>query len=269
MSVPATTSQLPTHFIACVRTAQSAQRIRASLSQYLFSITVLQNDNVGAVNGANTVLLACKVASLADVLGGSGMRAALRGKLLISVLAGISAERLHNVLYDTSSATAEDTSFPQCRFVCAIPNVAVRTRSSMTVIAMPSTPLSNDAEALVQWLFKRIGHVKVVSESAIDAATVLCGAGPAFAALFLEALAAGVERAGIAPEEAAEMAARTLKGAADLILAGESPVALRKAASTEGGVTAKGLSVLVEKGFKDSVIRAMEIAVERMREMSG
>ena len=255
--------RLPSRFIACVRSSQSAARIQSSLPEHLSSITILQDENLRGVKEAAVVLLACKPSALSEVLGARGIRSALKGKLLISILAGVTAERVQEVLYGSIAGAEPQTDEP-CRVVCAIPNIAAIVRSSMTIIAEPSPPLSKENSALVSWIFTRIGHVKFVNTNVMSAATVLCATGPAFAALFLEALASGAEVMGIEGEEAINMAAKAIKGMAELVINGEHPDMLSKKVATPGGVTAEGLQVLVEGRMREMVIEAVEKATGKM-----
>ncbi|KAF8544372.1 pyrroline-5-carboxylate reductase [Trichophaea hybrida] len=250
----------PSRFIACVRSSQSAARIRSSLSKHLSSITILQDDNLIGVKAASVVLLACKPSGLSKVLGARGISDALKGKLLISILAGVTVERLQETLHGFISEAA---SHEPCRIICAIPNIAALVRSSITVITEPSPPLSQENSAIISWIFTRIGDVKFVNTNAMSAATVLCAAGPAFAATFLEALASGAEAMGIGGEEAIDMAAKAIKGMAELVINGEHPDMLRKKVATPGGVTIEGLRVLVEGGIREVVIEAVGKATNK------
>jgi pyrroline-5-carboxylate reductase len=94
----------------------------------------------------------------------------------------------------------------------------------------------------------------------MDASTALCGSGPAFFALILEAAADGAVAMGIPRAEAQKMAAQTMRGAAGLVLAGEHPAVLRDKVSTPGGCTIGGLLVLEEGSVRGTVSRAVREA---------
>ncbi|KAF2456543.1 pyrroline-5-carboxylate reductase dimerization-domain-containing protein, partial [Lineolata rhizophorae] len=257
-------SRLPTRFIACVRRAQSAQRIKAQLSAYAsIPLRVVVDDNVAAARDADLVLLACKPQMYRDMLAAPGMAAALAGKLLISILAGVSVRDLEDALYAGPGPRGPGApALPPnpCRPVRAMPNTASFVRESMTVIAASDPPLPPAQAALVTWIFARIGLTVSLPASAMDASTALCGSGPAFFALVLEAIADGGVAMGLPRAEAQLMAAQTMRGTTGLVLGGEHPAILRDKVSTPGGCTIGGLLVLEEGRVRGTVARAVREA---------
>ncbi|KAI9852348.1 MAG: delta 1-pyrroline-5-carboxylate reductase, partial [Vezdaea acicularis] len=181
-------SRLPTKFIACVRRPESAKRIKKALLPLPSNVTILQNENLKGVQEADVVLLGCKPQMVRDVLGTDEMRRALRGKMLISICAGVTEAQVEEILH-IPSQSLPDTK--KCRVVRAMPNTASILRESMTVISTPSPPLPAEMSDLVHWMFSSIGRTLSLPPSLMDASTALCGSGPAFFALVLESLADG------------------------------------------------------------------------------
>lgn len=245
-------SRLPTSFIACVRRPESARKVKAALSPYSSSssVTILQNDNIAAATRADIIILACKPYMVKDVLSEPGMAAALKGKLLISILAGVTESQLEAALGPDNGVT----------IVRAMPNTASLIRESMTVINTSNPPLPAETHTLVTWIFKRIGEVVYLPPTNMDACTALCGSGPAFFALMLEAAIDGAVAMGLPRAEAQKMAAQTMKGAAGLVLNGDHPALLRDKVSTPGGCTIGGLLVLEEGRVRGTVARAVREA---------
>ncbi|KAI9815506.1 MAG: delta 1-pyrroline-5-carboxylate reductase [Pycnora praestabilis] len=251
--------RLPSRFIACIRRPASAKRIKSELSVYTSSLTVLENDNLQGVQKADVILLGCKPQVVGDILGSAEMRDALNGKLLISILAGVPVTQIEEILYGSVS-TADSESKGRCRIVRVMPNTASFIRESMTVISISTPPLPSDLSALVTWIFTRIGRVVHLPPSAMDASTALCGSGPAFFALILEAMADGAVAMGLPRAEAQLMAAQTMRGTAGLVLNGEHPALVREKVGTPGGCTIGGLLVLEEGRVRGTVARAVREA---------
>jgi pyrroline-5-carboxylate reductase len=113
---------------------------------------------------------------------------------------------------------------------------------------------------VVEWIFERIGKVAHLPESNMDVSTALCGSGPAFFALMLEAAIDGAVAMGMPRAEALKMAAQTMKGAACMVLEGEHPALLRDKVTTPGGCTIGGLLVLEEGRVRGTVARAVREA---------
>ncbi|TGO48331.1 hypothetical protein BCON_0243g00030 [Botryotinia convoluta] len=250
-STPAYPTEPPTHlpskFIACVRRSD---------------ITILQNENVLAVQRASIILLACKPYMVNEIISEPGMAQALAGKLLISICAGVTVEQLQTELFaeQTKGLTDLASASNSCTIVRAMPNTASKIRESMTVISTSTPPLPESTTALLTWIFTRIGEVVFLPPSTMDACTALCGSGPAFLALMLEATIDGAVAMGLPRAEAQKMAAQTMRGAAGLVLSGEHPALLRDKVSTPGGCTIKGLLVLEEGRGRGTVARAVREA---------
>lgn len=246
--------RLPSRFIACVRRESSAKRIRQSLGHHKIPLQVCVNENVSAVQQGDVIILGCKPQMYREVLGAPGIKEALKGKLLISILAGVTADQFERELYgDSLPADA-------CRIVRAMPNTASFVRESMTVVANSDPPLPAQWNDLVTWIFSRIGRVVHLAPSMMDASTALCGSGPAFMALVMEAMADGGVAMGLPRVEAQIMAAQVMRGTASLVTNGEHPAILRDKVSTPGGCTIGGLLVLEEGRTRGTVARAVREA---------
>ena len=233
----------------------SVTRLSSELKQHLHCINILQNENLKGVQQADIVLLACKPQMVRNILSEPGMREALAGKLLISILAGVPVSQIEEILY-----RGDGECEVSCRIVRAMPNTASANRESMTVIANSTPPLSSGQASLTTWIFTRIGRVIHLPSSAMDAATALCGSGPAFCALMLEAMADGAVAMGIPRAEAQEMAAQTMRGCAGMVLNGQHPALVREKISTPGGCTIGGLLVLEEGSLRGTVARSVREA---------
>ncbi|KAL2271786.1 hypothetical protein VTJ83DRAFT_1157 [Remersonia thermophila] len=252
----AAVTRLPTRFIACVKRPESVKKLNAAFAPHLSAVTIAQDANVRSARDADLVLLACKPYMFKDILAEPGMAAALEGKLLISILAGVTEAQIVAALREANGGVP----VPGCRVVRAMPNTASLIRESMTVIGTSNPPLDPEALGLVTWIFKRIGDVVYLPPSTMDVCTALCGSGPAFFALVLEAAIDGAVAMGLPRAEAQRMAAQTMKGAAGLVLNGDHPALLRDKVSTPGGCTIGGLLVLEEGRVRGTVARAVREA---------
>jgi pyrroline-5-carboxylate reductase len=247
--------RLPSRFIACVRRPESAKKIRTSLASHQSArLTTLLNENVKGVQESDVVLLGCKPQMFREILSAPGMKEALSGKLLISILAGVTAEQIEQLLYGS------DMPSDACRVVRAMPSTASFVRESMTVIANSDPPLPLHFSALVTWIFTRIGRVVNLPPTTMDVSTALCGSGPAFMAIILEAFADGAVAMGLPRAEAQLMAAQTMRGTAELILNGEHPAVLKDKVSTPGGCTIEGIFALEDGRVRSTGARAIREA---------
>lgn len=112
------------------------------------------------------------------------------------------------------------------------------------------------------------GRFSALPERLIDAGSAVSGCGPAFADLFLEALADGGVACGLPRAQAMELAAQMLLGSARLALeSGQNPGALKDAVCSPGGTTIQGVRALEAAGFRSGVMEAVIAAYEKTLEL--
>ena len=139
--------------------------------------------------------------------------------------------------------------------------------------AMPNLPLSVGEGAkegdlvIAEEVFSSVGRTVVVPEGLMDAVTGLSGSGPAYVALFIEALADAGVREGLDRETALLLSAQTVLGAARMVLEGLSPSRLKEMVASPGGTTIEGLSVLEGAGVRGAVMEAVHAATRRSKEL--
>lgn len=123
------------------------------------------------------------------------------------------------------------------------------------------TPGELDAFAA---LLAPAGLVDPVPENLIDAASAVSGCGPAYAYLFIEALADGGVACGLPRDKAMAYAAQMTAGAARMVLeSGSHPGALKDAVCSPGGTTIQGVRTLEERGFRAAAMDAVIAAYEK------
>ena len=108
------------------------------------------------------------------------------------------------------------------------------------------------------------GLIDRVDEKLMDAASALSGCGPAFAYLFMEALADGAVACGLPRDKALAYAAQMVAGSAEMVLqSGKHPGALKDAVCSPGGTTIQGVRALEEGGFRAAAMNAVIAAYEK------
>ena len=117
-------------------------------------------------------------------------------------------------------------------------------------------------------LLSGAGLVDELDEDLIDAACAVSGCGPAFAYMFLDALAQGGMSCGLPQDKALMYAAKMLEGAAKLAAQSEkTPAALRQAVCSPGGATIQGVHALERAKFPEIVAEAVKAAYQRTLEL--
>ncbi|KAK8044334.1 Pyrroline-5-carboxylate reductase [Apiospora rasikravindrae] len=270
-------SPLPTRFLACVRTSESASRLEDQFAAYNTTkpkrklVEVWRADrNVEAVRLSTVVILGCQPSQVADVVAEEGMADALRGKLVLNICAGITDAVLWDLLYHPSSsgngangAAAHERKRDEYYFVHAMPNAASLVGQSETIVNPRPASFPERYNVLTDWILGSIGHVTELPRELMAAGTVTAGCAVGFFAPVLQGITAGAEAAGLDEDVALRMAAQAMKGAAEMVLAqNKTPQDLIKEVATPGGCTARGLQVLADKQRAGSVATAFETAMK-------
>ncbi len=108
------------------------------------------------------------------------------------------------------------------------------------------------------------GLVEELDEHLMEAASGVTGCGPAFAAMFVEALADGAVACGLPRKQAIAYAAQMLSGSAQMLLeSGEHPGVLKDRVCSPAGSTIQGVRKLEERAFRAAVTDAVIATFEK------
>jgi pyrroline-5-carboxylate reductase len=230
--------------MACDVVPAAAEKFREQTGSHV-------GETVGDVLlAADVVFLAVKPQHMAGLLAEAapGVRAE---HLFVSIAAGVPL------------ATLEKGLGPTARVIRVMPNTPCLVGQGASALALGTRATPSDGE-LVRDLFCTVGVALTLPEHLLDAVTGLSGSGPAYVYVMIEALADGGVRMGLPREAALRLAAQTVLGAAQMVLAtGQHPGALKDAVASPGGTTIAGLQVLEQRAVRGALIDAVEAATER------
>ncbi|KAJ4269871.1 hypothetical protein NW762_001540 [Fusarium torreyae] len=178
----------------------------------------------------------------AKVLEDPDIREALRGKFVISMLAGIDVATLRELIV----GSAEDDNGLTTYVAKAIPNIAARYRQSITVLEESTPALPEEKRELLQWIFDQVGKTKFLPTNLINLGTVLNTAFLSTLSIPLEGLLDGSVAEGLKRKDAFEMAAQGVRGFAAMLENGLHPAVMREDISSPRGCTIQTL-LTVEK----------------------
>jgi pyrroline-5-carboxylate reductase len=177
---------------------------------------------------------------------------ALRGKILVSPLAGVDTVRLSN-------------HFPGADIVRIMPNIAIEVGKGAIGVVDAS---GENTRKAIEKLLAPLGNMWWIPEREMNAFSALAGSGPAFIYLVMEALVDGGVLLGIERGKALEMAHKMVEGAmATLEKSGKSLADLRGDVCSPGGTTIRGVKTLEDEGVRAGVINALIATWERAEEL--
>ncbi|MFN7707432.1 MAG: pyrroline-5-carboxylate reductase [Sphingobacteriia bacterium] len=229
---------------ACTKQAKSARALAAAMGIHT------GNDPREVVLNSELVILAVKPYMAERVLQ------PLQGcwddvRAVVSIMTGVPISFLEEQVGRT---------IPVYR---AMPNTPATVGQGMTVIARGSQG-AEEMDARVEEVFQAVGHTAWIEEDLMNASTGLSGAGPAYVYLFIEAMSDAGVKVGIPRDLALLMAAQTVKGAAEMVLAsGMHPAQLKDQVTTPAGVTIDGIMEMEDLNLRSAVIRSVVKATER------
>ena len=150
-----------------------------------------------------------------------------------------------------------------------MPNIAVSVGKGVILYDANDKVAEDDLPFFVSAM-AGAGLLDRIEESKIDAASAVSGCGPAFAYMFIEALADGGVECGLPREKAQLYAAAMLAGAGEHVLAsGLHPGALKDAVCSPGGTTIAGVHALEQAGFRGAASDAVCAAYEKTLALKG
>ena len=215
-----------------------------------FGLSVFESAAELIVN-CDRVVLSVKPNVLASVI--SPLRTIIKEKnpLIISIAAGkplsFFEERLHE----------------EVRLVRIMPNINATVGEAVSAYC-PNENATEADVAFAEAMCKSFGTAVSLSESMFPLFGVIGGSSPAFAYMFIDAMARAAVKNGMPKAQALEICAQAVLGSAKMILeTKEHPMELTDRVCSPGGTTIEGVLSLKKNGFEFSVADAVQAAVEK------
>uniref|UniRef100_A0A7S0LDC1 Pyrroline-5-carboxylate reductase n=1 Tax=Coccolithus braarudii TaxID=221442 RepID=A0A7S0LDC1_9EUKA len=215
------------------------------------------SSNMEVAGFADLLIIAVKPQMVQQVCGDIVKSSAGKSSkpIVVSIAAGVTLSSLSGWL---------DSSY---RVVRVMPNTPCLVGELAAAYASNSACSDADS-AIVGSMLGALGSSFKVKESDLDAVTGLSGSGPAYVFQFIEALSDGGVRAGLTRPVATELAAKTVRGAATMVLeTGKHPGELKDQVTSPGGTTIAGVHALEVGGMRAAVMNAVVAATERSKEL--
>jgi len=163
----------------------------------------------------------------------------LEGKLVISMMAGETFEKIYSLIGDV-------------RLARAMPSLAIATNEGVIAYTKIPNEIAN--------IFNKFGFAFETEPEVIEKVMAFAACGLGYAAYLIDAFAAAGEAMGFSPDTASHIAALSFKNAGDIGNFRETV----KAVATPGGATEQGVNYMDECGVYNIVAGAIQKAYERM-----
>lgn len=211
-------------------------------------------ENQNAANG-DIIILAVKpfiyktaLSALTADLG----KDVLKDKVFVSIAAGVTVDEVKEYLgFDA-------------KVVRVMPNTPAMVLAGMSVLSQVCEPVSDEEFGAVQQIFEAVGETEVMPESLLNSVIAVSSSSPAYVYMFIEAMADGAVRDGIARDKAYRLAAQSVLGSAKMVLdSGKHPGELKDMVCSPRGTTIEAVAELEKNGFRNSVLEAMKKCTEK------
>ncbi len=175
--------------------------------------------------------------------------------VIVSMAAGVSLEM---------AKAALNSSHPIIRIM---PNTPAAIGEGM-ITWCKNEFVSNEQTADFLKILSPAGKLDEIPEKLIDAASAVAGCGPAFAYMFIEALADGAVACGLPRDKAILYACEMLRGSASMVMkTGKHPGLLKDEVCSPGGSTIEGVGALEDGAFRGTVSSAVTAAFDKTKKL--
>lgn len=205
---------------------------------------------VDTIGKCDIILVAVKPHQVAEVLCAAAEE--LRGKTVVSLAAGM--------FFDTY----EELLPSHIHHLSIIPNLPVSVCEGVILWEQRNSLSEAEAEAVEQ-LLSAVALIEKLESAEMTIGATVAGCGPAFAAVFVEAVADGAVLHGLSREAGYRLCAKMMAGTAKQLLASAShPGVLKDRVSAPKGTTIQGIAELERLGFRNALISAVD-RIEQFR----
>jgi pyrroline-5-carboxylate reductase len=224
-----------------------------------------------------TDVLPERAAALAEEVGGealpSGVEVAQRADLVVlchkpaqlrSVAAELAphASAVMSILAATPLADVK-AAYPDRPVYRALPSTPVAVRQGAVILASDGEQDAQLDDA-VRGLLEELGTLVVLDDAMVDTAMGLMSNAPAYYALVVEAQVDAGVRHGLTSDQASRLVVQTMAGTAELLRReGYDTLKVRRAVTSPGGSTARGLDALERGGLRAAFSSALDAILRR------
>lgn len=176
--------------------------------------------------------------------------------VLISIMAGVTISNI-------TAAIGKPI-----KIIRIMPNICVKVGEGIMGLTCNNLVENNELDEVRRFMTP-LGKIIEIDEELMNAVTAMGGSGPAFFLLFLEAMIDAGVKMGIPRDKSKILSFQVVRGTLKMLEEeGLHPTILKEMVVSPGGTTISGLAYLEEKAFKGNIIKAVEKAAKRAKELS-
>lgn len=215
----------------------------------------LNDDNKNTASRSDVLILSVKpnmYRKVCEEISGSLKEDAI----VVTIAAGVTLDTMGSYLGENRKITR------------TMPNTPAMVGQGVTAVTFNQNMTPEDKEAVTK-ILESFSSVYKIDEKLMDSVPAVSGSSPAYAFMFIEALADGAVRDGFPRAMAYEMAAKALLGSAQMVLESSvHPGVLKDNVCSPGGTTIEAVAELEKTGFRSAILSAMKACTDKSKQMS-
>ena len=240
----------PENVYCVVKSEKSLENIKKN---YKHEINVYESSSKESkkIWDCQVKLLSIKPQHFKDIIEADNLKT--KDNLLVSILAGVSIERLTQ-------------KFPNHKIARVVTNIPIIVGKGLTGIAW-GEKITKDEKQVTKNLFENTSKVYEFSEDYLDIFLALTSSGPAIISLMIEALSDGGLSGGLPKILSEELVMEMILGTISLIKENTLTTSeLKNLVTSPGGTTISALRVLEKKSVRSALIESIVSASNRSKE---
>ena len=196
------------------------------------------------VEKCDMIILAVKPYLIEEIV--ASIKEQLKQHIVVSVAAGWNYEKFIKIFNNHTA------------FISTIPNTPVCVGEGV-IVAENKHTLNQEQLNIFENVFSPIALIEYVESHQLSIAGTISGCGPAFASLFLEALADAGVKYGLSRQQSYHLASQMVLGTGKMQLVTQKhPGVLKDEVCSPSGTTIKGVTKLEECGLRSALVKAID-----------
>lgn len=235
--------------IASAKTQKSLDTIKEkfNINTTLSSKTVCENSDI--------IIIAVKPNIFDEVLR-EVLESISNNKIIVSVVAGKTIKNIESIVGSDK------------KIIRSMPNTPSLVNEGMSALCKNSNVNYEELNKVLD-IFNSFGKTEIVDEKLIDVVIGASGSSPAYIYILIEAMADCAVKYGMSRDMAYKFISQSVLGSAKMVLETNiHPAKLKDNVCSPGGTTIEAVSKLEETGFRNSIISAMSVAIEKSMSMN-
>lgn len=209
-------------------------------------------NNTEVARKSNIIFICVKPQDINGIL--EEIKDEIKSQLIVSIAAGIKIKHIEGILGNK-------------RIIRVMPNINCLV-GEMAAGFSAGTHATKENVKAVSKILGSAGMAFLLEENLLDTVGAVSGSGPAFFAYFIKSFEEAGIRNGLSKETAFKLAAQTALGTGKLLIENNlKPEDLISMVASKKGITIEGLKVLNKHNAKNILIKSINAAVKRSKEL--